>query len=146
MNILSLLTGGLFSEIGSFLKTVRKVLTGDIDPDQKAKLLEQVNNIESQLLEARKQILQSQADIIKAESQSESWLTRNWRPLTMLLFVFMIFNNYVLAPYLQAFGIKTVILPIPEGCWDMIKIGLGGYIGGRSLEKIIKHLKTGQGA
>ena len=35
-------------------------------------------------------LVERQADIIQSEAQSESWLTRNWRPLTMLTFVALI--------------------------------------------------------
>lgn len=82
--------------------------------------------------------LQGQIDIIQAEAQSEHWLTANWRPLTMLTFVVIIANNYILYPYLSLFWPDAPQLSIPPDMWDLLKIGLGGYVVGRSAEKGLK--------
>ncbi len=81
--------------------------------------------------------LESQAQIITAEAQSEHWLTANWRPLTMITFVVIIANNYILYPYLSLFWSDAPSLAIPPDMWDLLKIGLGGYVVGRSGEKMI---------
>ncbi len=76
-------------------------------------------------------------DVVLAEAEGESWLQRNWRPLTILNAAAILFNNYVLVPRLKAFGIETVaVLTIPDGMWSLLTIGLGGYIVGRTVEKI----------
>lgn len=85
--------------------------------------------------------LQTSAGIITAEANSEHWLAANWRPVTMLTFVFIIANNYILYPYLSLFFDKAPILQIPPDMWDLLKIGLGGYVVGRSVEKGIKNFK-----
>jgi hypothetical protein len=79
--------------------------------------------------------------VITAEANSESWLARNWRPLTMLTFVVIIANNYILYPYLSLFWASAPSLAIPPDMWDLLKIGLGGYVAGRSGEKMIKYWK-----
>jgi hypothetical protein len=81
------------------------------------------------------------AGIIKAEAQSEHWLTANWRPLTMLTFVVIIANNYIIYPYLSLFFAEAPVLEIPPDMWDLLKLGLGGYVVGRSAEKGIKAWK-----
>lgn len=73
-------------------------------------------------------------DIVKAEAESEHWLAACWRPITMLTFTFIILNNYVLYPYLGKVGAK--LLDLPDQFWSLLQIGLGGYIGLRSAEKI----------
>ncbi len=90
------------------------------------------------------QALVSQAGIVQAEAQSEHWLTANWRPLTMLVFVFIIFNNFVIAPYAGAlFGEgASVSLEIPPDMWQLLKLGLGGYVVSRGAEKGIKLWKA----
>jgi len=93
------------------------------------------------------EIIKQQGGIVKAEAQSESWLARNWRPLTMLTFVFIIANNYIIYPYLSMFGVGAQALEIPPDMWALLKIGLGGYVVGRSVEKAVKNYsltKTGQ--
>lgn len=82
--------------------------------------------------------LQGQIDIIQEEAKSEHWLTANWRPLTMLTFVVIIANNYILYPYLSLFWPDAPQLSIPPDMWDLLKIGLGGYVVGRSAEKGLK--------
>jgi hypothetical protein len=83
------------------------------------------------------------ADIIKAEAESESWLTSNWRPLLMLVAITIIANNYILAPYLGAMFGWNVILEIPPQLWQLLTLGVGGYIGGRSAEKVMGIWKNG---
>lgn len=63
--------------------------------------------------------------------ESQSWLARSWRPLTMLTFTYIIAHSFVLAPL---FGLE--VLPIPPDMWELLKLGMGGYIIGRSAEKI----------
>ena len=53
----------------------------------------------------------------------------------MLVFVVIIANNYVLFPYLQLFFQTGAMLEIPPDMWALLKIGLGGYVLGRSVEK-----------
>ena len=72
-----------------------------------------------------------------AEAKGESWLQRNWRPLNMMVFVFIVANNYIIAPYAQAISGTSVSLPTPPDLWVLIKIGLGGYVVGRSAEKCV---------
>lgn len=85
--------------------------------------------------------LQTQAGIITAESKSEHFLVAAWRPITMLVFVFIIANNYILYPYLSLFWDEAPSLSIPPDMWDLLKIGIGGYTVGRTVEKSIKSYK-----
>jgi len=86
--------------------------------------------------------LESAAKIIVAEASSEHFLVAAWRPITMLVFVFIVFNNYILAPYINLFFTVDVALETPPDLWALIKIGLGGYVIGRSGEKIAKVVKN----
>jgi len=85
--------------------------------------------------------LQTRASIIMSESNSEHFLVAAWRPITMLVFVFIIANNYILYPYLSLFFDSAPKLEIPPDMWDLLKIGLGGYTVGRTVEKSVKHYK-----
>lgn len=91
----------------------------------KAPLYEIQARMLSEVLEAEKTLLTSQAQIITAEATSESWATRNWRPLTMMVFVTMTVVSWA-----------GLVPPAPEWITEVMKWGLSGYIGGRSLEKI----------
>lgn len=87
--------------------------------------------------------LEAQSQIILAEAQGASWLQRNWRPVLMLVVVAIIGNNYLLAPYINAmFGAGSVpVLDLPERLWDLMTLGVGGYVAGRSAEKIVQTWK-----
>lgn len=84
--------------------------------------------------ELTSKLIESRSQVIVSEIQG-GWLQRNWRPVTMMVFVFIIFNNYILAQYLIALGVDFPILPIPSGMWNLLTVGIGGYVLGRSWEK-----------
>jgi len=84
-------------------------------------------------LEYEKALLQATSDIIGKEATSESALTRMWRPITMLTFLGIV----VWLTLGKAFG-----WPLPEesfvnNVFELLKLGIGGYILGRSAEKVI---------
>lgn len=70
------------------------------------------------------------ADIVKTEAASSGWLTRSWRPLVMLVFTGLIVARW--------FGWSAAGLSEAEALelWAIVKIGLGGYVIGRSAEKV----------
>jgi hypothetical protein len=59
----------------------------------------------------------------------------------MMVFVFIVANNYIIAPA-QALSGASVSLPTPPDLWALIKIGLGGYVVGRSAEKCVAAWKN----
>lgn len=85
---------------------------------------------------AQAQEMRAKADVVVSEAKGESWLQRNWRPMTMLIFIIIVANNFIIVPYLGAFGIVVPALDIPPQMWYLLTIGIGGYIAGRSAEKI----------
>ena len=75
--------------------------------------------------------LKAQAQIINTEAASEHWLAANWRPITMLIFVGLIVARW--------FGWAAPNLAEEEyiKLWSIVELGLGGYVIGRSAEKIL---------
>lgn len=73
--------------------------------------------------------------VVIAEINSESWLARNWRPLVMCNFAILVSAHWL--------GVTPESLTETEVKWmmEIIKIGLGGYVVGRSAEKIVKVYK-----
>ncbi len=74
--------------------------------------------------------VQAKTAIIIAEAKSESWLTSNWRPLTMVSFVALI------GAYWMGLTPDTVPEEAVLEMFSLVKIGLGGYVVGRSAEKV----------
>lgn len=132
MNILKALSD-LLPSVG---RTVEKFVK---DKDLAAKLQFE---IEKDLIGFQSQVVEAKASIIVAEAQGQSWMQRNWRPLTMLTFVAIIANNYIIVPYAVAFGFEVPMLVIEPGMWSLLTVGIGGYIGGRTYEKVQK-IKNG---
>lgn len=121
--------------IGQGLKIINKFVP---DSEQAAKLEAE---LQSEFMKYESKFVSYQRDIITAEAKSESYLARNWRPMMMLSFVAIIVNNYMVAPYLQLLGAPFIIMEIPPDMWDLLKLGVSGYIVGRSAEKGIKAWK-----
>lgn len=123
-------------DIGGLFTGLRESITGEkiTDPMLKLALLKELQVAESKMMEA-------QAKTIVAEASSEHWLVASWRPITMLVFVAIIANNYIIAPYFMSWGYTVPTLEIPPNMWSLLQIGLGGYIAGRSAEKTMKIYK-----
>jgi hypothetical protein len=81
------------------------------------------------------------ANVVMAEVQSEHWLTRSWRPVLMLVLMgFLILVGFLLPMLDLLAGHPVAYAPrwqaLPSGFWDFLSVGMGGYIGGRSIEKV----------
>lgn len=103
----------------------------------KAQLLTIQTGVITEVITAQSKMAELQSGIVKAEAQSQQWLTASWRPITMLTFLVMI--------VLAQFGLTD---PVPEPMWPLLKLGLGGYVIGRSFEKtvpsVLSSLKSGE--
>ena len=103
------------------------------DPDERARIEAELR---MRLLIHEAGLVEASRDVVVAEAQGESWLQRNWRPITMLSFVSILVNNYIAVPWLQALGIQSVaVLEMPAEFFTLLTVGLGGYVVGRTMEK-----------
>jgi len=107
------------------------------DPDERARIEAELR---MRLLSHEAGLVEASRDVVVAEAQGESYLQRNWRPIMMLTFVAIIANNFILAPYIGALGGVEVYLDLPERIWDLLTLGVTGYVVGRSAEKISRDL------
>lgn len=79
------------------------------------------------LNEREREMAEAQASVVKAEATG-NWLQRSWRPLVMLTFaVIILIGTFTSLP----------ILADSSRFWDLLEIGLGGYVIGRSGEKML---------
>jgi len=108
------------------------------DKDQAAKAAQELRIA---MLEHEQIANQLARDVVVAEAKSEHWVTSAWRPVVMLMFAVMIGNNYIIAPYLDAILGTSVMFDMPEQAWSLLSVGLGGYVLGRSGEKIAGELR-----
>jgi hypothetical protein len=80
--------------------------------------------------------LTSKTEIIKTEAASEHWLAATWRPILMLTFGGLIVARWLgyAAPGLS----EAEVIKL----WDIVELGIGGYVVGRSAEKIVPSIAT----
>ena len=126
----------MWSFIASLVSPIANLISEAIpDKDKQAEIQAKIVQLQAELsqkfLEYEHKVLEAKKQVIVSESTGHSWLQRNWRPITMLTFLFLV--------VMDSFG----ILPnrLANDAWDLLKIGLGGYVVGRSAEKIVAHLK-----
>ena len=131
--------------IGNVIDDIFKVVDkSTLDKDKALEIKSEIQKAVTQLDYAKyDNELQAKVKTVLAEEQGKSWLQRNWRPILSLTFIFIIANNYIIAPYIKVlFGInKAITLPIPPDMWGLLKLALSGYVVGRSAEKIAETLK-----
>lgn len=86
---------------------------------------------------------QGQVQVMLAEMNG-NWLQRSWRPILMLAIVAIVVNNYIVVPYLSCIWPDYIrVLELPDKLWNLLTLGVGGYVAGRSAEKIVGTLKGG---
>ena len=107
----------------------------------KDKAAEAAQELRLAMMEHEQTAQQVARDVVVAEAKSEYWVTSAWRPLVMIMFAVMIGNNYIIAPYLDAIFGTSVMFDMPDQAWNMLSVGLGGYVVGRSAEKTMKEYK-----
>ena len=141
--LLGLLAPLLGKVVGGVTNIIdQKVEDKDLKNQLKAELTETILNQNHSEFETQ---IKEQTKIVLAEANSQSWLASNWRPMLMVLFGLIVANNYIIFPYMNMFvPEKAVLLPVPAQLWDLLKLGIGGYVVGRSAEKVVKVWKDKQ--
>lgn len=87
--------------------------------------------------------IEANMQVVVAEAKSEHWLTASWRPILMLTFTAVVANNLILAPYIGLmFGVNAA-LPMPPEVWELLQLGIGGYLAGRTIEKGLQTWRQG---
>ena len=136
------LIGGILSSLSGPLGTVAERYFDNKDDKDAFK-----NAVELEILKNQKSFDDLAGSIVLAEAKSQHWLTAAWRPFTMILFALVIAVNiliipYIVIPILWMFGVPVPeFMEVPPQVWNLIQIGLGGYVAGRSGEKMVKMWK-----
>lgn len=102
---------------------------GNLIPDANARAQAEAE-VAKQLLASSAELERAAGEIVLAEARSEHFLAACWRPILMLTF-----GGLIVARWLgySAPGISEAeVLKL----WDIVQLGLGGYVIGRSAEKI----------
>ena len=122
----------IWNLIGSIGGKVLDIVDDVVDDKDEANRLK--FEIQRQLIENKSSELESAAKIVLAEAQG-SWLQRNWRPLLMVTFTGLVVAHW--------FGFTAPDIPetVQNSLLNIVMIGIGGYVVGRSGEKIADKFK-----
>jgi hypothetical protein len=104
------------------------------DKDLQEKLKAQ---LQTQLLQSNTAELQAAAKIVEAEAKA-GWFSASWRPLLMYVLIFILIWNYVLGPVILFFFKASITITLTRRRMDILQIGLGGYVVGRSAESVAR--------
>lgn len=132
--ILDILSGpvtGLVKAVGGVLDKLST--TGEEKLAAQRELLEIERSFTVSLAKIDMEFAQAQRDVVVAEAAGQSWLQRNWRPLMMLFFAVIVGTIVWTGGYINGRMLDHQFVMEILG---IIKLGLGGYIIGRSAEKI----------
>ena len=123
---------GILGAVAPLIKTLFKTIDKTIENKADAERIKQ--SIQQQLLSGQLKELETQAAIIVAESKG-GILQRNWRPLLMIIFAGLIVAHW--------FGYTAPNIPesVQNSLLNIVLVGMGGYIVGRSSEKIMDKYK-----
>lgn len=120
MGLLDILKTNVVKEVGGI---VDNVFTND---DEKSTAKKQLTEV---VLKSLNDVAQVQGEVIKTEMKG-NWLQRSWRPLMMLTFGTILVCKW--------FGLTDTEIDheLELKLMDIVEIGLGGYVIGRSVEKV----------
>ena len=122
----------LFSFIGEIFGPAAKLID-DLHTSTEEKLAAKAGMLTTQVkfleyaLDYESKALAAKAEIIVAETKSEHWITSTWRPITMLTMVVLVVADQT----------GFLAFRLAGEAWTLIQIGLGGYVVGRSVEKVV---------
>lgn len=104
------------------------------NPADELKRLELQNQLQLAMMQQAGAIESAAASIVKAEAESEHFIVAAWRPILMLTFGGLIVARW--------FGYSAPAITEAEmlKLWDIVQLGLGGYVIGRSAEKIVPQI------
>ena len=130
----------LIPMLGPVLELVERIVPDPKDRlELEARLADYAQESEARIVEAR-------AQVVSAEAQG-SWLQRAWRPIFMFVCMGLLGWHAIALPILAvSLGVSLNemigLTLVPDGLWTLLTIGMGGYIAGRSGEKIATVLKA----
>ena len=90
------------------------------------------NVVKQILIEKQLELQKMQTEVIVTEAKG-NWLQRSWRQILMLAFGFIVIYVKFIGPL---FGLR--IPELENEFWNLLQLGIGGYVIGRSGEKMMK--------
>ena len=93
-----------------------------VSSKEKQKIQEEIQSL---VYRYKSELVREQSAAVGEEARG-NWLQRSWRPIVMLAFALVILSGMFM---------ESTLLSDSSRLWDLLEIGLGGYVIGRSGEK-----------
>ena len=94
-----------------------------VSSKEKQKIQEEIQSL---VYRYKSELVREQSAAVGEEARG-NWLQRSWRPIVMLAFALVILSGMFM---------ESTLLSDSSRLWDLLEIGLGGYVIGRSGEKV----------
>ena len=126
-------TGGLVEKIGDAFD--KNFTNQEEKLEARNKMMEIFANLVSEINTLRQAVIVAEAN--------GSVLQQNWRPIMMLTFGGIIVCTWMVFPIINIFAhsadLSLLIKSLQDAVqfWDVVELGLGGYVIGRSVEKVV---------
>jgi hypothetical protein len=128
LNVLDLIAG-IFEPAAKLIDEVHT------STDEKNQHKERLLNVQAAAMQVvfdyERESLKGQQAIVEAEASSDHWIVASWRPITMLTFLALAVGD----------SLGLLATPLRDEAWMLLQLGLGGYVVGRSGEKIASVVK-----
>ena len=98
-----------------------------VSSKEKQKIQEEIQSL---VYRYKSELVREQSAAVGEEARG-NWLQRSWRPLVMLAFALVILSGMFM---------ESTLLSDSSRLWDLLEIGLGGYVIGRSGERVTDRL------
>ena len=121
--------GSVIAPIGGIIDDLH--FSGEEKAELKTKINGQVLSILPKILAYERDLIKEKASIIRAELADGNLISKSWRPLVMLIFTGLLVMTYM------GWADSSITEKQQIELLGIIKFGLGGYIVGRSAEKVV---------
>ena len=122
------MVNSVFASSANLFKNIIDAVDSSSDEDKlviKSEINKAQRVIDLKISDYEKQLFDAQSENKKTENQS--WMQKNWRPIAMLTFLFLIVCD--------SFGLLAFRLS--NDAWTLLQLGFTGYVVGRSAEKTL---------
>lgn len=129
----------MMSSILAIINAITPIINRIIpDPDKRLDIQRQ---LEDALISAKAQIFTSMKDVMVADAQSDSSYTKNARPTIVYWSLGIVSLIVLVTPFGYSDVILTSLNEVPSKMWDLMTVGVGAFVLGRSGEKMLNNYK-----
>lgn len=125
--------------IGPVAEVLKRIIP---DPVERERITAEVTKT---LAENEKALLDAMSTTMAADAASEGWLARSARPLVVIWSMVLVTSVVIETAVFGSARIVTSLQAVPDFLWNLIIVGIGGYMLLRSVDKGVKSFAQTRG-